>query len=233
MKWELYTDEVKARIFELKAKGYSYQRIADVIKKEFNFPFRVDKAAIWRVYKSEFRNVIAGDKSELLETGTSKALKEREKIFKHIRSQLAKINELLWKHLHRLEEAENVLSEALKKWLEQAKHAEKIDKELMNEIRASLSHDISNISTITSQLIRQLETQAKLVGILTKPAQVRISRLDTINIINQSFRNVQSYGYYFVKPDETERKFTLRFDNKSAKEIFKELIRIGLLKVYE
>ena len=233
MKWELYTDEVKKRIFELKAKGHSFRSIASAIKKEFNFPFRVDGAAIWRVYKSEFRDVMAGDKSELIEAGRSKALEQRQKEFQQIRSQLTKINSLLWKHLNQLEEAQNILGGELKKWLEKARNAEEIDKDLMNQIRTSISHDISNISVITSQIIKQLETQAKLVGILTKPAQVRISRLDTINIINQSFKNVQQQGYFFVKPDETERKFTLKFEAKSAKQIFEELIRIGLLKTYE
>jgi len=232
--YPLYSDECKKRIVELKAKGDSFQIIADKIKKEFNFSFSFDKASIWRVYNSTMKDAMAGDKSEIIEGGKSKAMEQRDEVFQHIRKQLTKINSLLWEHLNDLEEARDILRVELKKWLEQARGAEEIDTDLLNQIRTSISHDIGNISTITSQIVKQLETQARLVGLLTKPAEIRISRIDTINQINQSFKTLIQQGYYMIKPldSSSERRFSLNFENKSADEIFKELIRIGMLKQY-
>ena len=233
-KYELYEDSVKSRIVELRAKGDSFQTIANKIKKEYNFNFLVDKSAIWRVHNIAMKDAMAGDKSEIIAGGKSKAMEQRDKTFQQIRGQLTKINSLLWKHLNQLEKAQNILGDELKKWLEQAKDAKKIDKDLIHQIRTGISHDIANISTISSQIIKQLETQARLVGLLTKPAEIRVSRIDVINQINQSFKNIHNEGYFMIKclDSESKRKFSLKFENKSAKDIFDELIRIGMLKQY-
>ena len=233
-KAELYTDQVKSRIVELRAKGDSFQTIANKIKTEFNFPFKFDKASVWRVYNATMKDAMVGDKSEIIEGGKSKAMEQRDEVFQQIRSQLIKINTILWKHINHLEEAQDILRIELKKWLEQAKGAEEIDKDLIFHIENALSRDVGNISVISTQLMKQLETQARLVGLLTKPAEIRVSRLDVINQINQSFKTVQNQGYFMTKllDSKSKRKFNLNFENQSAEEVFNELVRIGMLKQY-
>ena len=233
MRWELREPEVIERIVQLKTRGDSFTTITKKIQDEFKFTFKVTKGAIYNAYNDEMKKIMAGDKTALMQSKNSPAMEERKEAMAHIKNQLYNIGKILWKHMAKFERVSDTLEVAVKKWEEQVKNTEKPNQRILNELRTTISHDVAAVTALTSQLHKQHEIYARLIGAINQPATVHVDRLSVINQINQNYKELGKQGYYLIKPNESDREFNLHFENQSGRYIFNELVRIGLLKKFD
>lgn len=214
---DLRKPEISKRILELKAQGKSFSEIKDKLNKEFDLALKY-RAEVSNFYYSALKDLKSQDKMKVVKGELTKLDQRRQEELDVLMNQMAKINKILWSYYQELENYKKVLAKAMKKYSASLDSQEEPDPLLLREIRSTMTNNIANVSTITSNIMKQLELQSKTLGMLSRPTSIHISNLEIVTQINQVLKKIEAEGYYMVKPED--------------KEVFKKLIDEGKLKTY-
>lgn len=157
-------------------------------------------------YYTALKDIKSAGKLKVIEGELSDMDIKRNENIDSLMGQMNEINKILWSYYRKLQEYEKVLDEQIEKWKSILKSSEEPDAEIVSQLRSTITSSIANVSVISSNILKQLELQTRLMGYLSRPSTVNISNLDITMQIHQSLKRIYQMGYFMIKPIDEETK---------------------------
>jgi len=215
---EIRRPEIVKEIIGMRIQGKSASEIQRIVREKYKID--VSPTCINSIIRTELQKIGSStpdkdclvDRDEILKKIIQNKAEKIEMLVEKLDEMILKIDWYKQKIFRWLDRLERDLDEYYLK----IKTNDKVTVEDINEIKESVMKSMNLVTAGVNELIKLLEIHTKMLE-LTRPAEVRINKIDMILKVTQVTNNIEKLGYCFVKADP---------------ELIKRLEKEGKIKVF-